>query len=274
MLNTHLKSTYEGAALWVNKSQEEGQGAGFGFKGDVFFSGENIIAKLIKDTVVFSSVSYGMTTTKQRIDVERACWTNKKVFVPYAEKTLDENILEANAQIQSLLLRASTATVKRVSLVEEAKVIAKGMNEFGALLGETSEVIPMHQFSTLDFNTLKAQARAQQMQTLARSKKKSAKASKKITYRLGDPALVDVATHRSVPPIKIAADGTGIDLGGAFILLDGLHNMAGMGVSIQEDIHVSIQLPATISPDGSITVGGQGISFDKLQEVRGLLGLK
>lgn len=274
MLNTHLKSTYEGAALWVNKSQEEGQGAGYGFKGDVFFSGENIIAKLIGDTVVFSSVSYGMTTTKQRIDVERACWTNKKVFVPFCEKTLDENIIEANTRIQPLLLKASTATIKKPLLVEEAKSIAKGMNEFGALLGETSEVIPMLQFNALDFESLKASARAQQSQALAKSKRRSAKASKKITYRMGDPSLVDVATTRTVLSAKGGNGLNEIDLGEALILVDGLHNMAGMGVSIQEDIRVNIQLPTTISPNGNITVGGQSISFDKIQEVKSLLGLK
>lgn len=269
MLNNQLRSTYEAAHAWVNKTQEEGQGSGFSFKGDLFYSGESPIAKRIGDAVVFSSTSFGMTATKQRIEVEQATRGFKKVFVPFCELSLDENIIEANALIQALLLKASTATVKKAALVEEAKGVAKAMNEFGALQGQTSEVIPMHQFSTLDFTSLKAQARAHQMANLAKAKKKVARSAKKISYR-----LVDAPTERTTPHTARNEQEDGLTLSNAFILLEGLHNMSGAGISITEDIVVNIQLPAKISPAGDITVGGQGITYDKLQQVRSLLGVQ
>ena len=273
MSSAQMKSTYEAAHAWANKTQEEGQGSGFSFKGDLFYSGESPIAKRIDNSVVFSSTSFGMTATKQRMEVEQATRGFKQVFVPFCELTLDENIIEANALIQSLLLKASTATVKKSALVEEAKSVAKAMNEFGALQGQTSEVIPMHQFNTLDFTSLKAQARAHQMANLAKAKKRVARSAKKISYRLVDAHPEKVTAH--TPRIATRVDtNEGLTLSNAFILLDGLHNMTGAGISIEEDIHVNIQLPARIAPSGNITVGGQAITYDKLQQVRNLLGVQ
>lgn len=271
MLNTHLKSTYEAAHAWVNKSQPEGYAQGVHFKGAEFYSGDTVVAKLINNAVVFSSTSFGMTATKHRLDVEAASRNFKQVFVPFCELSLEENVIEVQALIQALLLKASTATVKKAQYTEEAKEIAFKMNEYAALVGSTAPAISMGQFENIDYEALKQEARTLQMANLAKAKKRAARSGKKTTFRMLDasPSEKPVAhTERSL------TKGDGLTISNAFGLLDGLHNMAGAGISIKDNIHVNIELPAMIAPNGDITVGGQAISYSGLQQIRGILGWK
>lgn len=265
--NAQFKSAYEAAQAWVSRTHTEGAALGVKFDSDYFYSGDTIVARLLNSAVVLSSTSFGMAVTKHRLVVEAATRDYKQVFVPFCELSLAENVTEAKEQIRVLLLKASTANVKRKELTEAAIEIAKGINMFAALLGDTSIAISMSQFENLDFAALKQEVR---LARLPRSKKRPVKAGRKATYR-SVSNTPDVLTPRT---LRKEQTDEGLTISSAFSLLDGLHNMSSAGISIQEDIHASIHLPTRISPSGDITIGGHSVLYSDLQKVREILGFK
>ena len=267
MLNTQFQSTYEATQAWVSRTHTEGTSLGVKFKGDYFYSGETIIARLLSSAVVLTSTSYGMAVTKHRVAAEAASRDYKQVFVPFCELSLAENAKDAKEQIHALLIKAATATVKREQLTKEAISIAQNLNMFAVLLGEPEGAIPMAQFDNINYQALKHEAQGAR---LSKNKKRAVKAGKKVTYKLTAPQvdnLVPLTTRNT-------EKSSGLSISNAFSLLEGLHNMTAAGISIKETIHASIEIPADIAPNGDITVGGQSITYSDLQKVRGIFGIK
>lgn len=264
--NVNFKSTYEATQAWVSRTHSEGFSKGLSFKDDTLYSGDVIIAKLIGSAVVFSTTSYGMGATKNRLAAEAASREYKQVFVPFCELSLAENITEAKAQIRALLLKAATATVKRQEETDAAIAIAQGINQFAILLGDTTSGIPMEQFENIDYDALKFDSRT----VKPRRRNSVAKAGKKASYRASPPDVDNIITKTP----RIESKGDSLTITSAFGLLNGIHNMGSMGINIQDGVNVDLHMPMTILPDGGIKIGGRMVKYEEIQKIRAILGVQ